>query len=170
MRAFSCLPLPKELKAKQECLNIQNNDKKYFLWCILASLHPVQHGNYPTRVSKNQEHEHELNMSGIQYPVDIKDMEKFKLHWVQRVKLPQARDKKGRDKFKFTKTEYQLRLPFVIYTDLENFLCKQDLCKPSSLKSSTTHYQPHVPCGSCICSDRQCFVNMWDDVAEKVLD
>ena len=26
-------------------------------------------------------------------------------------------DKKGRDKVKFTKTEYQLRLPLVIYTD-----------------------------------------------------
>ena len=32
MRASSYLPLPKELKAKKKsCLNIQNNDKKFFL-------------------------------------------------------------------------------------------------------------------------------------------
>ena len=53
MRASSYLPLPKELKAKQGCLNIQKND------------------------SKCQEYEHKLNMSGIQYPVDIKDIGKF---------------------------------------------------------------------------------------------
>ena len=39
MRAFRYLPLPKELKAKYECLNIQNNVKKCFLWSILGSLH-----------------------------------------------------------------------------------------------------------------------------------
>ena len=73
LRTSSYLPLPKELKAKHGCLNIQNSDEKCFLWSILASLHPVQHENHPTRVSKYQEYEHELNMFGIQYPVDIRD-------------------------------------------------------------------------------------------------
>ena len=204
MRASSCLPLSKELKAKQGCLDNRNNDEKCFLWSILASLHPVQHGNHPTRVSKYQEYEHELNMSGIQYPVDIKDISKFehqnnisvnvygyedkkilplrvttmtvarhhvnllyitadetshyvlvkdlsrlisiqynnhkskhyfcqyylhgctseevlknhlercKLHGAQRMKLTEADDKEGHDKVKFKKTEYQIRLPFVI--------------------------------------------------------
>ena len=77
MRASSYLPLPKELKAKQGCLNIQNNDEKCFLWSILALLHPVQRRNSQHRVSKYQEYEHELNMSGIQYPADIKDIGKF---------------------------------------------------------------------------------------------
>ena len=202
MRASSYLPLPKELKTKQGCLNIQSNDEKSFLWSILASLHPLQYRNNPGRGSKYQEYEHELNMSGIQYPIDIKDIGKFehqntiranvygykdknifplrittvttarhhvnllyitaeetsqdlirlvsrqynndnhkeyfcqyclhgciseevlknhlgrcKLHGAQRIKLPEADDKKGRDKVKFTKTEYQLRLPLVIYTD-----------------------------------------------------
>ena len=75
MGAPSYLPLSKELKAKQGCLNIQNNDEKCFLWSILASLHPVQRNSY--RVSKYQEYEHGLNMSGIQYPVDIKDIGRF---------------------------------------------------------------------------------------------
>ena len=77
MRVSSYLPSPKELEAKKLCLNIQNNDKKCFLWCILALLHPVQYRNNPTRVSKYQEYEHELNISGIQYPVEIKDIGKF---------------------------------------------------------------------------------------------
>ena len=77
MRASSYLPLPKELKAKRGCLNIQNNDEKCFLWSMLALLHPVQHRDYPTRVLKYQEYEHELNMFGIKYPLDIKDIGKF---------------------------------------------------------------------------------------------
>ena len=75
--ASSYLPLPKEHKVKQGCLNIQSNDEKCFLWSILASLHPVQHGNHQFRVSKYQEYERELNRSGIQYPVDIKEIRKF---------------------------------------------------------------------------------------------
>ena len=79
-----------------------------------------------------------------------------KLHRAQRIKLPEADDKKGRDKVKFTKTEYQLCLPFVICADFESVLHKEDSCEPSSSKSFTTQYQHHVPCGSCIymkCSD-----------------
>ena len=53
------------------------NDKRCFLWSILALLHPEQHGNHLTRVLKYQEYQHELNMSGIRYVVDIKDIGKF---------------------------------------------------------------------------------------------
>ena len=56
-------------------------------------------------------------------------MERCKMHDAQRVKLPEKNDKKGRDKVIFTKTEYQLRLPFVIYADFESILLKHDVCK-----------------------------------------
>ena len=72
MRVSSYLPSPKELKAKQSCLNIENDVEKCFLWSLLASLHPVQCRNNLDRVSKYQQYEHDLNMSGIQYPVDYK--------------------------------------------------------------------------------------------------
>ena len=94
MRASSYLQLPKELKAKQGCVNIKNNDEKCFLWLILASLHPVQCRNYPDRVSKYQEYEHQLNMSGIQYPVDIKDIDKFEHQNNISVNVYGYRDKK----------------------------------------------------------------------------
>ena len=253
MRASSYLPLLKELKTKHGSVSIKNNDGKCFLWSILASLHPVQCRNHPDRVSKYQEHEHELNMSGIQYPVDIKDIGKFeyqtnitvnvygyedkkifllrittvttaryhvnllyitagktshyvlakdlsrlvlrqynnhnhkkyfcqyclhgctseevlknhlercKLHGALRIKLPEADDKNRRDKVMFTKTEYQLRLPFVIYANFESVLHKQDSHEPSLSKSFTTQYQQHVPCGSCIymkCSDGRYFEHL----------
>ena len=76
MRASSYLLLPKELKAKRGCLNIQNNNKKCFLWSILSSLDPVQHRNYSDRVTIYQEYESELNTSRVKNPVDIKDIYK----------------------------------------------------------------------------------------------
>ena len=99
------------------------------------------------------------------------------MHGAQRIKLPEADDKKECNKVKPTKTEYQLYLPFVIYADFKSVLLKQDFCEPSSSKSFTTQYQHHIPCGSCIyvkCSDGQYFeppqVNIRDVVAEKFLD
>ena len=74
--ASTYLPLSQELKAKA-CLKIQNNNEKCFLSSILALSHPVQYRNHLTRVSKYQEYEHDLNMSGIQYPVDIKGIGRF---------------------------------------------------------------------------------------------
>ena len=77
-------------------------------------------------------------------------LRRCKLHGAQRIKLPEDDDKKTHDKVKFTKTEYQLYLPFVIYKDFETVLRKEDSSEPSSLKSFTTQYQQHVPCGSYI--------------------
>ena len=77
MRASSYIPLPKEIEKKRACLNIQNRDQKCFLWCVLAQLHPVEHGKHPYRVSKYRPYENEINMSGIEYPVKISSIDKF---------------------------------------------------------------------------------------------
>ena len=106
-------------------------------------------------------------------------LERCQLHGAQRIKLLEDDDKKGRDKVKFTKTKYHLRLPFVIYADFESVLRKQGSCEPSSSpsKSFTTEYLHHILCESCIyvkCSDGQYFelfqVNIGDDAAEEFLD
>ena len=75
------------------------------------------------------------------------------------------------------KTEYQLRLSFVIYADFKSALCKRDSYEPSSSKSFITKYQHHIPRGSCIyvkCSGEQYVeptqVNIGDDATEKFLD
>ena len=78
LKVSSYLTLLKQLKAKQGCLNTQNNDEKCFLWSILPSFYPVQHNLH--RVLNYEEYEHELNMSGMQYVVDIKDIGKLEHH------------------------------------------------------------------------------------------
>ena len=135
------------------CLDTYNNDngKKYFCqYCL--------HGCNSEEVLKN-------HLGGCQ------------LHGAQRIKLPEADDKKMFNKVKFTKTEYQLRLHFVIYADFESVLPKQDSCEPSSSKFFTSQYQQHVPCGSCIYlkgSNGRYFeppqVNIEYDAIEKILD
>ena len=79
MRASSYLLLPKELNAKWGCLNILNDDEKYFLLSILASLHPVQHRIHPDRVTKYQEYESKLNMPEVKYTVDVKILTNFNI-------------------------------------------------------------------------------------------
>ena len=54
----------------------------------------MQHINHPTRVSKYQEYEHDLNISGIQYPVDIKDIGKSEHQNNIRVNVSGYEDKK----------------------------------------------------------------------------
>ena len=97
-----------------------DNNKKYFCqYCL--------HGCTSEEVLKNH-------------------WERCKLFGVQRIKLPEAGNKKRHEKVRLTKIEYQLCLPFVIYADFESVLCKQDSCDLSSSKSFTTKYQHHVTC------------------------
>ena len=60
---------------KHACVNIVNQDKKCFLWSILASLY-AQESN-PHLVSKYKQYENKLNMKGNNYPVKIKDISYF---------------------------------------------------------------------------------------------
>ena len=75
-----------------------------------------------------------------------KHLERCKLHGAERIKLPEDNEKKEHNKVKPTKTEYQLRLPFVLYADFKSALPKQGSCQRSSSKSFITQYQHQVPC------------------------
>ena len=47
-----------------------------FLWCVLRALNPKD--NHPERVDKElKPKENTLNMEGIEYPVSLKDLNKF---------------------------------------------------------------------------------------------
>ena len=73
----------------------------------------------------------------------LKNVESCKLHVAQKIKLPEADNKKGYKK-KWINTVHRLRLPFVIYADFKSVLRKQDLLEPSSSKSFTSQYQLHL--------------------------
>ncbi|XP_043463981.1 uncharacterized protein LOC122499598 [Leptopilina heterotoma] len=75
MRAGSYIDLPLAIKKKHACVNIQNTDNKCFKWAILSALYePIRDSN---RVSKYIQYENELNFTGIEFPVSLKDISKF---------------------------------------------------------------------------------------------
>ena len=63
------LPLPKTRSMSHSILNVHNNDNKCFVYCILASLHPAL--DTPENVVHYIPYEHELDMSGIKYPMAL---------------------------------------------------------------------------------------------------
>ena len=76
LRGETWIPLPKELANKKAIINMQNKDNKCFLWCVLRALNPKP--NHPERVDKELKlKENALNMNGIEYPVSLKDINKF---------------------------------------------------------------------------------------------
>ena len=76
LRGETYIPLPKELADKKAIINIQNKDNKCFLWCVLRALNPDEKN--PQRLDKKlMGKENTLNMEGIDYPVRLKDLDKF---------------------------------------------------------------------------------------------
>ena len=76
LRGETYIELPKELANKKAIINMQNKDNKCFLWCVLRALNP--HEKNPQRVDKELKlKENTLNMDGIEYPVSLKDIDKF---------------------------------------------------------------------------------------------
>ena len=76
LRGETWIALPKELANKKAIINVKNNDNKCFLWCVLRALNPKD-GN-PERIDKKlKEKENTLNMEEIEYPVSLKDIDKF---------------------------------------------------------------------------------------------
>ena len=76
LRGNTWIPLPKELADKKGLINMKNKDNKCFMWCVLRKLNPKD--DHPERVDKElMEKENTLNMEGIEYPVSLKDIDKF---------------------------------------------------------------------------------------------
>ncbi len=71
----SYIPLPKLIQSKDACLNVQNYDDRCFQWAILSALHPVDVN--AEDVSEYKPYEHELNFSGVNFPVKLCQVKKF---------------------------------------------------------------------------------------------
>ncbi|XP_051173457.1 uncharacterized protein LOC127289520 [Leptopilina boulardi] len=77
MRASSYISLPPKIRAKNACINVENEkDNKCFKWAILSALHDVSH---PKHVSSYIDIENELNFDGIEFPVALKSIPKFEM-------------------------------------------------------------------------------------------
>ena len=77
IKASSYIDLPKELKNKNAIINMKNEDNnKCFLWCVLRALNPKDKN--AERIDKDlKSKESTLNIEGITYPVDLKDIKRF---------------------------------------------------------------------------------------------
>ena len=77
LRGNTWIPLPKELADKKAIINMKNKDIKCFLHCVSRALNPTN--NHPERIDKELiEKEDDLNMKGIEYPVNLKeDIDRF---------------------------------------------------------------------------------------------
>ena len=76
LNAGSYIDLPPFLKDKKALINMQNEDDECFKWCVLRALYPKD--NHPERIDKNLKSKQDtLNMKGIQYPVNFRDIDRF---------------------------------------------------------------------------------------------
>ena len=76
LRGNTWIPLPKELADKKAIINMKNKDNKCFLHCVLRTLNPKN--NHPERVDEDLISKQDtLNMKGIEYPVSLKDIDRF---------------------------------------------------------------------------------------------
>ena len=76
LRGETWISLPKELAIMNAIINMKNKDNKCFLWCVLRALNPSE--NNPQRLDEElMAKENTLNMEGIEYPVSLKDLNKF---------------------------------------------------------------------------------------------
>ena len=76
LRGETWVALPEELANKRAIINPKNEDNKCFSWSILRALNPKKKNS--ERIHKKlKEKENTLNMEGIEYPVSLKDIDKF---------------------------------------------------------------------------------------------
>lgn len=71
----SFIELPDRIKNKKACINIQNDDKKCFLWSVIAGLYPAAKNVH--RLTTYKKHEDVFNMQNIEYPVKVRDIDRF---------------------------------------------------------------------------------------------
>ena len=80
LRASNYIELHKKFQnSKKGLLNIQNNDQKCFLWCVLAHLYPINVRNHPELVSKYTDIAHELDLTDCSWPMTIDSIGNFEV-------------------------------------------------------------------------------------------
>lgn len=71
-----CVDLPKEIADKKACINVKNNDKKCFLYAILASRHSSKTKN-PQRPKFYKKYLDDLNCQNLTFPISTNQIPKF---------------------------------------------------------------------------------------------
>ena len=76
INAGSYIDLPEALKNKKAIINMKNQDEECFKWCVLRALYPKDKNT--ERIDKDLKSKQDtLNMKGIRYPVNFRDIDRF---------------------------------------------------------------------------------------------
>jgi len=76
LHGSSYLETPQWLKRKQCVINVKNTgDSLCFTWSVLSALYPCKHN--PDRLSNYRSYLNTLNLSGLNFPMPVKDIPKF---------------------------------------------------------------------------------------------
>jgi len=77
LKGGSWIPLPQFLSKKGALINMKNKDDQCFKWCVTSFLNPVS-TNHPLRITNDlREKAENLNFDEIEFPVSLKDNNKF---------------------------------------------------------------------------------------------
>lgn len=71
----SYIELPKQIKKKEACINVRNNDEGCFGWAVVSALYPVKKNS--ERVTKYPHYSSVLNLKNIVMPMTIKQIPRF---------------------------------------------------------------------------------------------
>lgn len=75
LRGSGFIDLPRRIKLKRACVNIQNSDNFCFLWCIMAALFPAQNNSH--RTSSYPHFDTVLNTKNMTFPAGFRDVKIF---------------------------------------------------------------------------------------------
>ncbi|RLU19202.1 hypothetical protein DMN91_007759 [Ooceraea biroi] len=71
------IKLPEKIKLKKAVVNVQSMDNACFAWAVVAALHPAE--EHVDRPSSYSHYTTVLNLKGIEFPVSLKQIQKFEL-------------------------------------------------------------------------------------------
>ena len=71
------IDLPADIKTEKAVINVKNKDNRCFEYAILSALHHSEIKDNHERPSKYKAYLNKLNFTGIEFPVSLKDIDKF---------------------------------------------------------------------------------------------
>ena len=123
IKGSSYIPLPDFIMKKKSIINIQNKDKKCFLWSVLRYLHPIQKNE--TRLTDIRKYENDLNFEGIDFPVKLKDIPKFENQNpnLPRINVFSVNDNNKIYPSRLNQKDCQKSIDLFLFTKDENMYC-----------------------------------------------
>ena len=151
-RGSSYVPLPDWLTKKKAIINPKNSDMECFKWAVIAAMKWEEIDRDHQRVSKLKRYEGEFDWSGLEFPVSLRDIDKFERNNEIGVNLLAIKNKKiyicrkGRD--------YNRIVNLMLIADVENqnkkhYVAVKSLSRLLS-KQNSKHKEAQHFCTNCL--------------------